>query len=72
MIQHHHGIPGTRTAMIRAARRAAEIARQHGQPLVLWRDGQVVRIMPDDLPPLPDEAPRKDENVEATEHLGNA
>jgi len=48
---------GSRKAMIRAARRAAEIARQHQQPLVLWRDGQVVRIMPDDLPDLPEQTP---------------
>ncbi len=49
---------GSRIAMIRAARRAAEVARQHQQPLVLWRDGQIVRVMPDDLPPLPGETPR--------------
>jgi len=48
---------GSRKAIIRAARRAAEVARQHGHPLILWRDGQIVRVMPDDLPPLPDEAP---------------
>jgi hypothetical protein len=46
--------------MIRAARRAAEIARQHNQPLVLWRDGQVVEVMPDDLPPLPKQTPWQD------------
>lgn len=46
--------------MIRAARRAAEIARQHQQPLVLWRDGQIVHVMPDDLPELPEETPRQD------------
>lgn len=51
---------GSRAAMIRAARRAAEIARQHNQPLVLWRDGQVVEVMPDDLPPLPKQTPRQD------------
>jgi rhodanese-related sulfurtransferase len=50
---------GARKAIIRAARRAAELARQHHQGLVLWRDGKVVEVMPDDLPPLPDEAPRK-------------
>ena len=50
-------LEGSRKAIIRAARRAAEIARQHGQPLILWRDGHIVRVMPDDLPPLPDEAP---------------
>lgn len=48
---------GSRTAMIRAARRAAEQAKQHNQPLVLWRDGQVVRVMPDDLPDLPEQTP---------------
>ncbi len=51
-------LEGSRKAMIRAAQRAAEIARQHHQPLVLWRDGRVVKVMPDDLPPLPEEAPR--------------
>jgi nicotinamidase-related amidase len=54
-----NGMAGTRKAMIRAARRAAEIARQHNQPILLWQDGRVVEVMPDDLPPLPDEAPRK-------------
>jgi len=60
MIQHHDKYPdleGSRTAMIRAARRAAEVARQHQQPLVLWRDGRIVRVMPDDLPELPEQAP---------------
>jgi len=58
----NHDFEGSRRAMIRAARRAAEIARQHNQPLVLWRDGRIVRVMPDDLPPLPEVAPRnKDE-----------
>jgi hypothetical protein len=50
---------GSRKAIVRAARRAAELARQHNRPLVLWRDGKVVEVMPDDLPPLPDEAPIK-------------
>ena len=60
MIQHHDKYPdlqGSRTAMIRAAHRAAEVARQHQQPLVLWRDGRIVRVMPDDLPELPERAP---------------
>lgn len=63
MIQQHDKSPdlqGSLTAMIRAARRAAEIARQHQQPLVLWRDGQIVHVMPDDLPELPEETPRQD------------
>jgi len=61
MIQQHDKYPdmeGSRTAMIRAARRAAEVARQHQQPLVLWRDGRMVHVMPDDLPELPEQTPR--------------
>ena len=50
---------GSRKAMIRAARAAADLARQHNQPLILWRDGKVVEVMPDDLPPLPEETPYK-------------
>ncbi len=60
MIQPYDKYPdlqGSRRAMIRAARHAAEVARQHQQPLVLWRNGQIVRIMPDDLPDLPEETP---------------
>ncbi|MCL2700262.1 MAG: hypothetical protein FWE88_01060 [Phycisphaerae bacterium] len=57
LYEKYPAMKGSRRAIIRAARRAAEIARQHGQPLILWRDGQIVRVMPDDLPPLPDEAP---------------
>ncbi|MFP4106896.1 MAG: hypothetical protein ACLFVU_12505 [Phycisphaerae bacterium] len=60
MIQQHDQYPdlqGSRTAMIRAARNAAKLAKQHDQPLVLWRDGQTVRVMPDDLPDLPEETP---------------
>jgi hypothetical protein len=52
---------GSRTAMIRAARRAAEQAKQHGQPVILWRDGRVVRVMPNELPDLPDKAPERAE-----------
>jgi hypothetical protein len=50
---------GSRTAMIRAARRAADLAKRHNQPLVLWRDGRVVEIMPDELPELPERTPEK-------------
>ena len=57
----YRDMEGSRVAMIRAARRAAELARQHGQPLLLWRDGQVVRIWPDDLPDLPERTPKKGE-----------
>jgi len=64
MIREHgpqHDLEGSRRAIIRAAHRAAEIARRHNQPLVLWRDGKIVKINPDDLPPLPDMAPIKKE-----------
>ena len=37
-------LDGSRRAIIRAARRAAEIARWHNQPLVLWQDGKIVEI----------------------------
>jgi len=57
--QEGRDIAGSRKAIIRAARRAAEAARQHHQPVLLWRDGKVAEVMPDDLPPLPDEAPLK-------------
>ncbi len=62
MIQHedrYRDMKGSRSSMIRAARRAADMAKLHGQPLLLWRDGQVIRVMPDKLPNLPDRAPRK-------------
>ena len=60
MIQQYDKYPdlqGSRKAMIRAARRAAEIARQHRQALVLWRNGRVVHVMPDELPDLPEQTP---------------
>ena len=60
MIQHPKKYPdlqGSRTAMIRAAHRAAEVARQHRQPLLLWRNGQITRVMPDELPQLPEVTP---------------
>ena len=60
MIQQYDKYPdlqGSRTAMICAARKAAEVARQHRQPLVLWRNGRVVHVMPDELPDLPEQTP---------------
>lgn len=50
---------GSRTAMIRAARSAAELAKRHNQPLLLWREGQVVRVMPDELADLPEQTPEQ-------------
>ncbi len=55
------GMQGSRSAMIRAARRAAELARRQNQPLVLWRNGKVVRVMPDNLPNLPAKTPDRAE-----------
>ncbi len=66
MIQQYDNYPdleGSRTAMIRAARNAAELAKRFHQPLLLWRDGQVVRVMPDDLPDLPAQTPDRTEQL---------
>lgn len=52
---------GSQAAMIRAARRARELARQFNQPLALWKDGKVVLVPLDQLPPLPDEKPQTTE-----------
>jgi hypothetical protein len=53
--EENQDMAGSQAAMIRAARRARDLARQHNQPLALWKDGKVVKVMPEDLPPLPDE-----------------
>jgi DNA-directed RNA polymerase subunit K/omega len=46
---------GSYPAMIRAAQRAREIARMYRTPLVLWQDGKVVEIPPDEIEDLPAE-----------------
>jgi hypothetical protein len=38
----------TQEAMYRAAERAREIARRFGTPLVIWRDGRIVHLSPDE------------------------
>lgn len=53
--EQNRDMAGSQAALIRAARRARETARQNNQPLAFWRDGKVVKIYPDELPPLPDE-----------------
>ena len=66
MIQQHdryREMDGSLTAMIRVARRAADLAKRHNQPLVLWRDGRVLEIMPDELPDLPERTPQKSEQL---------
>lgn len=59
--EENQDMAGSQAAMVRAARRARDLAKQNGQPLAFWRDGKVVRVSPDELPPLPDEAPKKAE-----------
>ena len=36
-------------ALIRAAQAARELARMHGEPIVVWRDGEVVLEPVDDV-----------------------
>jgi hypothetical protein len=33
-------------ALRRAARRAREVARTHGTPIYIWKDGKVVAVKP--------------------------
>ena len=40
---------GAEAAIRRAARRARDVARRTGTPLVLWRDGKVVHVHPDEV-----------------------
>lgn len=40
---------GIEKALARAAQRAAKIAKETGTPLVLWEDGHVVEIYPEQL-----------------------
>ncbi|NLY02694.1 MAG: hypothetical protein GXY83_42110 [Rhodopirellula sp.] len=59
--QHREKYPdlqSSQAAMIRAARTAAALAKQHGQSLLLWRDGRIVRVAPDELPDLPEQTPQ--------------
>jgi hypothetical protein len=39
-------------AMQRAVRKAIEQHRKDGDPIAIWRDGAVVWIAPEDIPPL--------------------
>jgi hypothetical protein len=44
-------------ALVRAAQAARDLARRHGVPVVVWRDGRVVQESPDEaLPPSPQRA----------------
>lgn len=44
-------------AMQRAGREAIRRHKRGGVPLVVWQDGRVVHIPPEELPDLPDEPP---------------
>ena len=37
------------SALIRAAQAARDLARMHGEPIVVWRDGKVVLESVDDV-----------------------
>lgn len=39
---------GAEAALLRAAGRARETARRHGTKLVLWRDGMLCEVDPDE------------------------
>ena len=41
---------GSDAALLRAGARARETARRHGTKLVIWRDGQVCEVGPDEVP----------------------
>lgn len=43
--------------MQRAGREAIRRHKRGGVPLVVWQDGRVVHIPPEELPDLPDEPP---------------
>ncbi len=40
-------------ALVRAAQRARELARRNGVHLVVWRDGKVVCVPPEQIEDLP-------------------
>lgn len=44
-------------ALRRAGREAIRRHKRGGVPLVVWKDGRVVHVPPEELPDLPDEPP---------------
>ena len=46
------GLDKSMAAMIRAAVQARLTAMRTGTKLVLWQDGKVVHVSPDEVPPL--------------------
>jgi len=42
-------IERARLALVRAFDRAVDEHKQNGLPLILWRDGKVVHVSPDEL-----------------------
>ena len=47
---------GSEAAMRRAAQRARDIARRHGQPLAIMKNGNVTLVPADELPDLDEPA----------------
>lgn len=43
-------LPAIQDAMDRAVRRALQRHKQAGNPVAIWRDGAVVRVLPEELP----------------------
>lgn len=43
-------LEGIEAALLRAAARARETARRHGTKLVIWRDGKMCEVAPDEAP----------------------
>lgn len=44
-------------ALLRAAQAAQDMARRHQIPLVIWRDGRIVHVPPQELPLTPESTP---------------
>jgi len=53
--------PRIEAALRRAAREAAILHKRAGVPLVIWKDGKVVNVPPEEIeiPDLPELAPRE-------------
>lgn len=60
-----HDRAGIERACIAAARDAVRLHRFHGLPLVIWREGQVVEISPDEFEAALDEREAKISSVVA-------
>ena len=48
-LEENADMAGSRAAMFRAARRACELARMHGHPVAISRNGRVVEVPPHEV-----------------------